>query len=370
MSDELTIQGDLAETTVPDLFRSLIRSSETAILTLEPGTGSDAIYFSNGRIVFASSSDPDMGLAETLLRGGELNLKQYEVAMDRLVTSRRMGTLLVELGYLKTEELMRAIERQASAIVQNSVSYRRGAYTISFTSEFPDGIIALQLNTDRLILDGVHRIDYWSLVSRGIGRFDRLVRAGAGAEARGYQLELSEEEMHVLSLLDTPQTVDNLCARSYLTNFVTLRTLWGMLAVNLVEDAESSAVDERRAAEAAEYELEDMVERYNSVYQSIFSLVFQKVGDHVYDFMDRVVIHLSPEVLPQLSGMNLVNEGRVDIDQLLNNLAASGSSNRLEIVQNVLNELLYGWIVEVKTEFGGELEEQAIACTDPLRHMK
>jgi len=35
MSEELSIQGTLAETTVPDLFRSLIRSSETAIVSLE-----------------------------------------------------------------------------------------------------------------------------------------------------------------------------------------------------------------------------------------------------------------------------------------------------------------------------------------------
>jgi len=35
MSEELSIQGTLAETTVPDLFRSLIRSSETAVVSLE-----------------------------------------------------------------------------------------------------------------------------------------------------------------------------------------------------------------------------------------------------------------------------------------------------------------------------------------------
>src|SRR3954470_18775378 len=140
MPDELSIQGTLAETTVPDLFRSLVRSSETAMLSLEAIGRNDVIYFQEGRIIFASSSDPDMGLGEILLRSGEVNLQQYSTAMDRTVMARRVGSVLVELGYLKPDELMRAAERQASAIVLNALSYRTGSYTIEFTAEFGEGI--------------------------------------------------------------------------------------------------------------------------------------------------------------------------------------------------------------------------------------
>src|SRR4051794_10647863 len=70
VSDDLSIQGTLAETTVPDLFRSLTRSSETAVVTLDTGGRVDTIYFSDGRIIYASTSDPDMGIAEALLRSG------------------------------------------------------------------------------------------------------------------------------------------------------------------------------------------------------------------------------------------------------------------------------------------------------------
>jgi len=130
MSEGLSIQGTLAETTVPDLFRSVIRSGETAVVSLDAIGRNDVIYFNEGRIVFASSTDPDMGLAEVLLRSGELNLQQYNNAMERLVVSRRIGGLLCELGYLQPDELIRAVERQASDIVLNSMSYRTGSYTM------------------------------------------------------------------------------------------------------------------------------------------------------------------------------------------------------------------------------------------------
>src|SRR5207237_6747070 len=91
--DNLSIQGALEETTVPDLFRSLVRSGETGIVSLEAIGRNDTIYFKEGKIIFASSSDPDMVLGEVLLRMGELNLQQYNDAMERLVVSRRIGAL-------------------------------------------------------------------------------------------------------------------------------------------------------------------------------------------------------------------------------------------------------------------------------------
>jgi len=367
--DDLSIQGTLAETTVPDLFRSLVRSSETGIVSLDAVGRNDVIYFLEGRIIAAMSSDPDTGLAETLLRSGDINLQQYNSAMERVLVARRMGAMLVELGYLDPDQLLHSVEAQANGIVLNAMAYRTGGYTVEFTSNLPEGIISLPLSTERLILDGVRRIEYWSLIFRGIGRLDRLLEAGPSAEMRGYSLELTDDESHILSFFSEPQTVESVCARSYLSNFITCRTLWGLLAVNLLQDnAEAgAAMDEKRAAQHSEYELEAEVERYNTVFEKVFGIIFQKIGDHVYDFMDRVTLHLSPETLPYLSGMSMVNQGRIDIDQLLNNMVASGSHDHTVIVRNVLNELLYGWIVEIKSEFGGELEAEVVKMAEGVR---
>jgi hypothetical protein len=361
MDDDLSIQGELSETTVPDLIRSIVRSSETAVLTLDGGDRRDTFYFVEGKIIFAWSTDPDLGLAETLLRAGELNLQQYNTAMERVVVARRVGAVLCELGYMQPDELVRALERQANGIILSALSSRAGSYTIEFTSSFPDEIIQLPLATERLILDGVRQIDLWSLISRGIGRLDRMLEPVANADTRAFQIELTDDESHVMALLaESAQTIEQLCAHSYLSDFATCRTVWGLLAVNLIQDAEVSQQDEKRAAIESEYEMEAIVERYNTLYETIFARIFQKIGDHVYDFMDRVVLHLSPETAPYLSGMNMVNEARIDFDQLLNNLYAAGSSNRGAVVQEVLNELLYGWIFEVRKEFGAEMETEIV----------
>lgn len=367
MSEELKIEGTLAETTVPDLLRSLVRNAESGIVSLESMERHDHIYVSEGRIVYATSSDSDLGLAEVLLRSGDINLSQYQTAQERVVGSKRIGSVLVELGFLKPDELIRAVERQVSNIVWDTVAFRSGSYMVEFTSEFPHEILVLTINTERLIMDGIHRVVTWSLIERGLGRRSRVLRQVPGSDSRVYHLDLTEEENHVWSLVAETGTVESICDRSYLSNFGTCRTVWALLTVNLVEDAEASAIQEQRAAVADELELESEVEKYNSAFQQIFGVVFQKIGDHIYDFTDRVVLHLSPEVLPYLSGINLMNEGRVDFDQLLNNLIASGSADKHPIVQSVLNELLYGWIYEIRTEFGDQLESQVAPIVNSLR---
>ncbi|HEY4639716.1 MAG TPA: hypothetical protein VII75_00090, partial [Thermoanaerobaculia bacterium] len=78
---------------------------------------------------------------------------------------------------------------------------------------------------------------------------------------------------------------------------------------------------------------------------------------------DRVVVRMSPQSLPHLAGMNLVNEARIDFDQLLNNVIASGASDHPAVIRNVLKELLAGWLSEIRTEFGPEMEAEVRKIT-------
>lgn len=368
MSDNLNIEGSLSDTTVPDLFRMLIRGSETAIVTLDDGTRVDHVYFRDGAIVFAWSTDPDLGLAEVLLTEGELSLAEYRSASESVSPKRRIEAVLCDLGYVGAEELPHSVEIQIGRIIENAVGLASGKYTIEFVSNFPEVGPALSIETERMILDAMQRLDRWSIIERAVGSMKRILQQVEGADTKAYYLELSEEESHVLGLVAEPQSIANACEHSYLSNFVVCRLLWALQVLNLLEDAEVREINEKRAATESEYLLEAEVEKFNSAFQSIFGLVFQEIGDYTYDFVDRVIARMSPQTLPYLSGMNLiVNESRVDFDQLLNNLVASGAGDHRATVQELLNELLYAWILEVRLEFEDRLEEKLAVILEQLK---
>jgi hypothetical protein len=58
-----------------------------------------------------------------------------------------------------------------------------------------------------------------------------------------------------------------------------------------------------------------------------------------------------------------VNDARLDFDQLLNNVIASGSRDYPAVIHKILNELLYSWIYEIKSEFGPEMEAEVVKLT-------
>ena len=370
MSDDLTIQGSLSETTVPDLFRTIIRSRETAVVSIACDSRQDSFYFREGRLAYASSNSPDLSLADSLLAAGDLSLAQYAAANERAGSSRRMEDALIEIGALKREDLQRSLEMQITRIVNDAISLGSGEYTIEFLSDFPRELTAVSFDSDKLILAAIGAVDRWSLVERGISSVERVVRQVEGADAKGFALELSEGESQIFGLLGEPLSIATLCERSYLPNFVVCRTVWALLVAGMIEDVRGvgdEADYERREQIATEYEIEGEVERYNTVFQNLFGVVFQRIGDYGYDFVDRVVSRLSPQNVKYLAGMSMVNEGRVDIDQLLVNLGASSAHEKRQIVQDVMNELLYGWVLEIRTEFGDVFDAALAAAQAKIR---
>lgn len=366
MSENLNIGGGLDETTVPDLFRSLIRSRETAILSLEAPERLDTIFFDRGKIVSAGSSDPDLSLAAVLLRRGELSLEEFEEASERLAINRQMSSILCELGFLTPDELSFSEERKIANIVRDAILFRTGRYSIDFVPEVPAEITSQRVESERLVMNGVEAVESWSLINRGIGRLQGALRQATGADTRIFSLDVTEEEMHLYSTLGEPQTLRTLCERSYLSNFETCRTLWALWAVNLIEEGEAAEISQQQFDTEEELELAATVERYNTVFMTLFETIREEIGDHIWDFTDRVVRHLSPDRLPYLSGISLTNESRVDFDQLLNNLIASELDDRVGIAHEVLNQLLYGWIVETRQEFGARLQQRIDEIVAPL----
>ncbi|MFA6956591.1 MAG: DUF4388 domain-containing protein [Thermoanaerobaculia bacterium] len=370
MSEELTIQGSLSETTVPDLFRTVIRSRETAVVSIACESRQDSYYFLDGRLAFASSNSRDLGLADVLLTAGEISLAQYEVAISKAGVARRIEEVLVETGAVAREDMPRALEMQITRIVNDAISLGSGDYSIEFLASFPSELTAVSIESDKLILAAIGAVDRWSVVERGIGSTERVIRQLPGADARAFALELSEGEAQVFGLLSEPLSIATACERSYLPNFVVCRTIWALLVAGMVEDVRETSDEaghERREMIATEYELEGEVERYNTVFQDFFGVVFQRIGDYAYDFVDRVVTRVSPRNMQYLTGISMVNEGRLDIDQLLTNLGPANAHDKRQIVQDLMNEMLYGWVLELRTEFGDQLDAAIAAAQEKIR---
>jgi hypothetical protein len=357
--EDLSIRGEIATTSVPELLRSLMQSGETGLLVLHNGELTKSVYLSGGRVVFAASSDPDERLGENLLRRGKLTARQYLDASRMIRPGRRLGAILVEMSALESEDLIPAVEQQVKDILMELFTWTRGEYEFVIKDrEAASDIVSLNISTENLILEGIRRTKSWSRVLRGIRSIDAVPVATAATDA-SYKLELSEDEQEVLSHVNGRASVEQICQVSYLTHFETCRTLWAFQVLGLVRqrqagDAEVAGQDVVKRQQ--ELDLEGVVEQFNQMFSRMYGFLKGRMGEGVDTFMSRALDEVSRQYGRLFDGVDLRAYGRADYETMLANVADLPAEQRRSLMVAGLNELVFVLQLAVRTDRGKEEE--------------
>ncbi|PYQ20447.1 MAG: hypothetical protein DMF79_10375 [Acidobacteria bacterium] len=124
----LTLRGTIEETSVPELMRSVLGSGETGVLTFHRRGVTKSVYLHMGRIVYARSSDPDERLGENLLLRGKITVRQYLEASKQIRPGRRLGTILIELNAIDSEDLLSSLEHHVKEMLLDVFTWTTGEY--------------------------------------------------------------------------------------------------------------------------------------------------------------------------------------------------------------------------------------------------
>jgi hypothetical protein len=372
-ADDLVVRGDLETTSVAELFRSLLTSRETGILTLRNGEITKSIYIQKGRVVYAASTNPDERLGESLLVQGKITARQYLDASSLIRPGRRLGGILVELGAIEPDDLIPCVEQHAKEIVMDLFGWVHGEYELNIKDMDPENVITLNMSTENLILDGIRRCRYWSQVKRGIGGV-HTVYVASGANEVLYKLDLSAEEQEVLTHVNGLATIEQICNVSYLSNFETCRILWAMQVLGIVKRAHAD--EELAAGEGAQeqrraLDLEGIVETFNSMFGRIHGFLRGRLGGGVEEFMEAAMGEVNRQYGALFDGVDLRENGRADYEQMLTNVADLPADQRKSLMVSALNELVYVMQLQVRTRYGKE--EEAVVTgliKDGLRRLQ
>lgn len=227
--------GKLQDTDLPALLASICGARQTGLLHLNRQDASKTIFVQNGRIIFATSNRADDRLGELLLRKGLLRIQHFEEASVNLTQGKRLGALLVEMGHLRPEELIKAVIEQVKEIVFDVFLWSDGTYNFE-QGELPSReVITLKLSTPEVIMGGIQRIQRWSRVLRGVGGLDATYQAVGGRENLLHLMTLRTEHSALLQTLELPMSVRDLCRRGLLADFEVCRALWAFRVIGLIE---------------------------------------------------------------------------------------------------------------------------------------
>ncbi len=235
------VNGRLEGQSVPELLWSLCRRGSTGVLHLTSREITKKIYLRDGRIVFALSGDPDDRLGDLLLREGLITLDQFESAMARLSSGKRLGTLLVEAGHLNPENLVRGVLSQVRGIVLGLFPSEEGEYAFVEGPLPTDEVITLGMRTADILLQGIRQIRSFSRLRKNVGPSSTRFQLAPTWQEILDGLDIRDGERMLLKRLDeagpSGVEVDALCREVFLSNFEIYQALCAFLVLGIVEHA-------------------------------------------------------------------------------------------------------------------------------------
>jgi hypothetical protein len=235
------VAGRLEGMSVPDLMWLLCRRQATGVLHMSRGPVTKKIYFQDGRIIFSASGDPSDRLGELLLRGGQIKLEHLECAIANLHLGKRLGTLLVEMGHLRPEDLVRGVMTQVREIVLGLFTWEEGIYRFEEGPLPTQEVITLGMKTGELLLQGIRRIRSFTRIRRSVGgpRQRFMLSPGAAEVVEG--LELNDGERLLLQRLRRGSaSIEALCREIYVSNFEIHQALWALKVLGAVEETDGA----------------------------------------------------------------------------------------------------------------------------------
>jgi hypothetical protein len=231
------LEGRLARLGLPDILVRLAHDGQTGVLHVAQGSLERTFHVRDGVCVFATSNSIDDGLVAHLLRRGVISLADREETARRMLSNKRVGTILLEMGVIDESDLRATVKEQLSEIVFDTFRWEAGDFRFA-QGELPTiEDITLDRSVEDLVFAGVRRVTSWTRVRDGCGGINARLVLKAEYLAVLDKMSVGAEEWELISLLKQPKSVAEVCRQSVLGDFRSCQILWALRLLGAIGEA-------------------------------------------------------------------------------------------------------------------------------------
>jgi Domain of unknown function (DUF4388) len=231
------LQGRLEDVHFSEILLTISQRKETGVLHVVRYRIEKDIYFQDGRIVFAKSNDRDERLGELVLRSGKIGYRHLDESSKKVVPGLRLGTILVQEGFLKASDLYLGVIQQVEEIVYSIFDWSEGTFAFR-NGELPTKeVITLSISTPDIILKGISRVWRWSWVRDWVGPLNTVYVRKDDWESVAKRMSITPQIQAMIDLLEQPRLLEEILDISAMSNFETCKLLWSLLIIGLIQPA-------------------------------------------------------------------------------------------------------------------------------------
>jgi tetratricopeptide (TPR) repeat protein len=232
------MNGALGEGVLPGLLRELYVGRKSGMLALHRGPDRRGFRFRNGHIVHADTSVREDRMGEVLVRHGRLTPSDLKRAIGFAVRdNKRLGTVLVELGLLPSDQIEDALALHVHEILAKVFSWSDGTYEFS-VEQATDPVVGdttLKVTTAELILEAARSVTDPDVVRYNLGDIDRVLGLASDPLLRFQRVTLTPADGYVLSRVDGTLSAREIVAMISLPREETQKSLFALLSTGMIE---------------------------------------------------------------------------------------------------------------------------------------
>jgi hypothetical protein len=196
------LEGSLRTFTLSDVLQMLGFSGQTGTLTLSQGWNSRTICFEQGRLTYIAAATRLPTIGELLIRSGRLDAQRLRAAMTSAeYASRGLASTLLDWGWVTPDDLKRCRDQVLEETIFSLFLWRNCRFSFEISVPQKSGGLAVDMTTERLIIDGTRRVDEWIAISPYVPSM-RMTFRRANLPSAGASGELSDQDLRVLEQVD------------------------------------------------------------------------------------------------------------------------------------------------------------------------
>jgi tetratricopeptide (TPR) repeat protein len=233
---EIPLKGNIKDQSLVRLLVHLNRNRATGTLSLSTPSFTKKIYLSAGDAIFASSTYEDDRLGEMLLKANRITVEQYDKAVEVLkATRKRLGAILVDLGYITPKDLFWGVKYQVKEIILSMFQATDADYHFNEGPIPGHEVITLRMSMGNLICEGVRKIDNWTRIRNEMPDTESVLMLSSDPLSLFQDVELSTQDKKVLSLIDGRSTIREVIENSWMGSFEALKILYVLWSLGIAE---------------------------------------------------------------------------------------------------------------------------------------
>ena len=228
-------RGYLGDYPLSDILIGFQRSTKTGILEIKSNSIIKRVFFKSGDVIFATSSNIDDRLGVLLLKEGKITLEQYLKSTNVLQqTGKRLGKVLVDIGAITPKELFDVVRHQIEEIILSLFTILDGKFEFFEGPLASNEVITLRISAANLIYQGIKRINNFIYIEKMCPPIDSVLNISSNPMNIFQDIALDPADKEIFSLVNGRDSIREILSRSPTGDFETLRTIFTLLNIGLV----------------------------------------------------------------------------------------------------------------------------------------